>query len=163
MNFLMQDFLMAVSNASYRQKILGKKKNLSKDELDSLNLIIPIEKESLRKELAAAEDLYVSLEGKISKRKLAALRLRIDSFKSKLDSKDTIVVNDSNVDDFIEHEGMVISPPMIEDLYNDINELDEHLSIPKDLSTQIVVDEKVDTSKSYSYVHLLNIPPPPEK
>lgn len=150
MSIASRDFLMASGSAA-RTTIKVKKE----EKIDSFSFGTTDSKEELKIELEKAEKILRGLKGKLSKKKLGLITGKIRFLKSQIGEHKEVLR-----DYPLEHEGEVIAPPIFEDLYADLEELDAELNIPKRVKKKekpIMDDVPIPSSK------LLDIPPPPQK
>jgi len=82
-------------------------------------------KDELKKEIDEAENLLQKIAGLVSKKKKNEIKKRIERMKSELEKPE------GKLPDSIEYDGMTISPPIFEDLHQDLDSLDEELGISK--------------------------------
>lgn len=150
MSIASRDFLMASANAA-RTTVRVKKEG----KIDSFSFEPTDSREELKIELEKAERILGSLKGKLSKKKLVAITGKIRFLKSQIGEHKEILREHP-----LEHGGEVIAPPIFEDLYADLEELDAEFNIPKRVKKKekpIMDDVPLPSSK------LLDIPPPPQK
>ncbi len=154
MGFLSQDLFVAASMAAHSFK--------AKEALE----IGDLTKEKLWKELLVAEKLYDGLKRKVSRKKIKSIRLKIDSLKAVLEGQELIselgsVKEEPNIlvdaDDFIEHEGEIITPPVLEDIYHDLYSFDEEFSVAEKK------EESFNEPEPRLSLLLFDLPPPPPK
>ncbi|MBC8500336.1 MAG: hypothetical protein ISS25_01580 [Nanoarchaeota archaeon] len=160
MNFLARDFFISAGKAT-RKKTVKVKKG---EEVDFLSFGTTDTKDDLRKELEKAENIYKKLKGKVTKKKLKEIGERMESLKSRLEEEDQ-----EEMEDFIEHDGMMITAPIFEDLHDDLESLDEEFNIPKrdeipeEPQTEEVGKPDAITPPERPSTKLLNLMPPPKK
>ncbi|MFH1770068.1 MAG: hypothetical protein ABH828_00755 [archaeon] len=145
-----RDFLIA-SGDSFRTTVKVKKDG----KIDSFSFETTDSKEELNMELEKAEKILKTLKGKLSKNKLKIITGKIRFLRTQIGEYKEELRNHP-----LEHKGEVITPPIFEDLYHELDELDAELNIPtrkkeKEISE---MDELPMPPSS-----LLDIPPPPEK
>ncbi|MFC2133807.1 hypothetical protein ACFLTH_04260 [Bacteroidota bacterium] len=157
---LANDFLVAAHKASMRKPETLKKDNV----LKKLLYASTASKDELKQELTEAEEIYDKLKNKIPKKKLAKIKAKITKLKKKIDT------NEKEPEDSVEHDGEVITAPILNDLEDGLDEIDKVFNIPSEVTEE---DENENLTppkfsipeppKFSSKMHLLNIPAPPPK
>ena len=149
MSFLINEFLMAAAKASKKE---CKIENFSFDFE---------EQHLLKKQLSQAEEIYENLKNDLSKKKLLIISERIEKLREILSHEVKVP------DEFIEHEGMLITPPLLDELDYELQSLDEELNMPKNnLEKQEIKEpeqEEIQKKIEVKEQGLLTLPPPPPK
>lgn len=153
MNILTNDFYIAAGKAA---KNKSKVKVKQPEEFKYFSFELGNTRQDLKKELAKAEELYQKLEQKIGKEKLTKIANKIQKLKAKLEEKTD---SEPGFDDPIEHEGMEITPPMTEDLKEQLDSTDIHYE--EETSKDTTGKEQREEPKTKA--NLLNLAPPPPK
>ena len=145
-----------MSNAAIKQK-----NSLIEEEIKEIETEQETNNEALQRDILEAETIYAHLMGKVSEEKLGEIRIKIDSLKSDLAERNLDKIEETkqetpHKEEFLEHQGTIITPPLFDDIYDDLDELDEKHNIPEKPT-------KEDIVLTHGKPHLLNIPPPPTK
>ena len=115
----------------------------------------------LNDELLLEEEIYENLKNDLSKKKLLIISERIEKLREILSHEVKVP------DEFIEHEGMLITPPLLDELDYELQSLDEELNMPKNnLEKQEIKEpeqEEIQKKIEVKEQGLLNLPPPPPK
>ncbi len=168
MSFLTQSLYVALSGAAIKHKYEALKTSLDYDEYGDVT------KEKLLTELTSAEGLYGQLIGRVSDRKLGSLRLKIDYLKSKIqedmidhvhehDGVSDVELDFAHPQEHVELDGMVITPPLFEDLYHELEQVDEEHEISEDIIDKFRNQNQEEMPTQETGIHLLHIAPPPSK
>jgi len=155
MSFLTQSLYVALSGAAIKHKYEALKTSLDYDEYGDVT------KEKLLTELT-------------SDRKLGSLRLKIDYLKSKIqedmidhvhehDGVSDVELDFAHPQEHVELDGMVITPPLFEDLYHELEQVDEEHEISEDIIDKFRNQNQEEMPTQETGIHLLHIAPPPSK
>lgn len=172
MTLLAKEFYVAASRAKKRLLHVKKGEKIHYVDLFSKKT----DKEELKKEIKEAEELFETVKGKVSKKKLNALQKKIDELKEQVHAPEEPVPEE------VHHEGVTITPPQFDDLHAELDELDEQFGIPKknmfeaeESFPEITLPEDPYDTHEEEHEHehevqepvpltpLLHLPPPPPR
>lgn len=116
-----REFFVAAVKVAKKKTIRIKKE----EKKQTLTFTIEDSSSDLKKSLEQSEKLYNEMKGELTKKQLEKISTQIKTLKSKLNAKQ------EHIEEAIEFEDQLITTPILEELYQDLDELDIHYEIPK--------------------------------